>query len=97
MIRRISLLVAAAAPLALLVCGCSDDLVCPELQETPYISALVVQGADGRGEWTHVEVVCTADPVPESFGAIVGGEPLSVVVRPDGLGYLATLDADEIL
>lgn len=94
--RRITPLVAVAA-LVLLSAGCSDDIICPELQETPYISALVVQRSDGEGESTHVEVVCTADPVPAGFAAVVNGEVLPVVVRPDGLGYLATLEADEVL
>jgi hypothetical protein len=96
MTRRISSLVAVAAALVFLSTGCSDDLVCPELQEKPYISALVVQRSDGGDESTHVEVVCTADPVPSGFAAYISGDTLAVVVRPDGLGYLATLDADEI-
>ncbi|MCK4510777.1 hypothetical protein KAW64_03510 [bacterium] len=86
----------AVAAIVFLIVGCSDDLVCPELQETPYISALIVQRSDNGDESTRVEVVCTADPVPSGFSAFINGERLPAVVRPDGLGYLATLDADEI-
>jgi hypothetical protein len=95
MTRRIYPPIAVAAIIFLIV-GCSDDLVCPELRETPYISALVVQRSDDGDESTRVEVVCTADPVPSGFAAFINGELLPAVVRPDGLGYLATLDADEI-
>jgi len=97
MTRRISLSIAVAAVVVLLSTGCSDDLVCPELQQTPYISAIVVQESDGGDESTHAELVCTADPVPTGFTAFINGIPLPAVVRPDGLGYLATLDDDDVL
>ncbi len=97
MTRRISPLIAVAAVAVLLLTGCSDDLVCPELQQTPYISAIVVQESAGGDESTHAELVCTADPVPTGFAAFLNGIPLPAVVRPDGLGYLATLDDDEVL
>ena len=65
MTHRITPLTAVVIAMVALACGCSDDLVCPELVDTlPYISALVVQRAGGGDESTHVELVCTADPLP---------------------------------
>jgi hypothetical protein len=98
MIRRITPLVAVAITTALLVCGCSDDLVCPELVGTqPYISAFVVQRSDGEGGSTHAEVVCTADPLPSELITFINGRELHVVVPPYGLGVLATVDDDLVL
>ena len=97
MTRRISPLVAVATALVLLVAGCSDDLVCPEPEPTPYISAFVVQNPDGGDESTHVELVCTADPLPSNLAASVNGRTVPAGVSPDGHSLLATLDADEVL
>ena len=98
MTHRITPLTAVVIAMVALACGCSDDLVCPELVDTlPYISALVVQRAGGGDESTHVELVCTADPLPSGLVAAINAETLQVVVHPDGLGFLATLDADVVL
>ena len=96
MTLRISPLVAVATALVLLSAGCSDDLVCPEPEPTPYISALVVQ-TSGGDESTHAEVLCTADPLLSGFTATINGRTLPAVVSPDGLGFLATLDVDDVL
>lgn len=97
MTRRITPFVAAAVAIVLLVIGCSDDLVCPEPEPTPYISAFVVQNPNGGDESTRVELVCTADPLPSSLAAYVNGRALAAGVSPDGHGLIATLDADEVL
>jgi len=97
MTHRISPLVAVATALVLLVVGCSDDLVCPEPEPTPYISVFVVQNPGGGDESTHVELACTADPLPSNLAASVNGRTLPAGVSPDGHGFLATLDADEVL
>jgi hypothetical protein len=98
MMRRITPLVAAAIATALLVCGCSDDLVCPELVGTqPYVSALVVQRLDGEGGSTHAEVICTADPLPSELITFINGRELHVVLPAQGLGVLATVDDDVVV
>ncbi len=98
MMRRITPLVAVATTMILLACGCSDDLVCPELQDTlPYVSALVVQRSDGEEGTTHAEVTCTADPLPSLLIAFINGRELHVVVPPHGLDVLATVDDDLVL
>lgn len=98
MTRRITPLVAVATSMILLACGCSDDLVCPELADTvPYVSALVVQRTGGGDESTHAEVVCTADPLPTQLITFINGRMLPTVVPPQGLGVLATLDEDMVL
>jgi len=96
MTRRFCPLIAVAA-LVFLVVGCSDDLVCPEPEPTPYISAFVTQWSDGANESTRAEIACTADPLLSGFAASINGRTVPAVVRPDGLGFLATLDADEVL
>lgn len=94
---RITPFVAAPVAIVLFVVGCSDDLVCPEPEPTPYISAFVVQNPDGGDESTRVELVCTADPLPSNLAAYVNGRALPAGVGPDGHGLVATLDADEVL
>lgn len=96
--RRITPLVAAAIAMALLTCGCSDDLVCPELPGTlPYISALVVQGSSGEAGTTHAEVVCTADPLLSTLITFINGRELHVVVPSHGFDIVATVDDDLVL
>ena len=96
--RRIIPLLAAAAAVILLACGCSDDLDCPELVGTlPYVSAFVVQWSAGEEGSTHAEVVCTADPLLSVFMPFINGRELPVVGSAHGLDRLAELDDDLVL
>ncbi len=100
MMRRITPLVAAATALVLLSAGCSDDIMCPEVEPvdtTPYISAQVVQSSDGPDGSTHVEIVCTADPLPSLLIAFINGRTLPLAEPQDDLGLLAVLDDDLVL
>ncbi len=98
MMRRITPLVAAAIATALLACGCSDDLVCPELVGTqPYISAFVVQRSDGEEGTTHAEVTCTADPFQLGLITSINERDLHIVERPGALDVLATVDDDVVV
>jgi hypothetical protein len=99
MTRRLVPLVAAIAMSMTLVIGCSDDVVCPEPgpDALPHISASVVQGSDGRVEWTYAEVVCSADPLPSQFITSINGRDL-IVADPSGdLGLVANFDDDVIV
>jgi hypothetical protein len=85
---------------ALVVSGCSDDLVCPEHVDTgptPYISANVAQASTGDSGATHAEVVCTADTLPSLLIAFVNGRTIPPVVPPGGLALVAVLDDDLVL
>jgi hypothetical protein len=85
---------------ALAAGGCSDDLTCPEIQPEdtePYISARVEQGTDGRAEWAHADVSCTADPVPSLLIAFITGREVSTPAPYDGAGLRVTLDDDVVL
>ena len=100
MTRRAVLFTALAAVAILIVGGCSDDLVCPEVEPedtTPYIRAFVAQRSGVGDESTHAEVVCTADPLPSLLIAFVNGRTLPPVVPPNDLGLLAVLDDDMVL
>jgi hypothetical protein len=98
MMRRITPLVAVATATTLMACGCSDDLVCPELPDAiPYISALVVQRSGDEEGTTHAEVLCTADPLPSVLITFINGRELHVVVPPQGLDVLATMDDNLVL
>jgi len=100
MTRRITPLVAVATTLVLLSAGCSDDITCPEVgpaKTLPYISALVVQRSDDGDASTRAEVDCTGDPVPLHLAAVINERTLLAVERPDGLGFVATLDVDAVL
>ena len=91
---------AAAAAIAILAGGCSDDVVCPEAGQgstLPYVSALVVERSDGRLESTHVEIECTADPTPILFVPFVNGREIPRVDEDGTPGELAILDDDLLL
>jgi hypothetical protein len=92
--------IAALGVLAVLVvAGCSDDIVCPQFQQdvVPYISARVEQGSDGRAEWAHADVSCTADPVPTLLIAFITGREISDEAPYEGAGLRVTLDDDVIV
>ena len=100
MTRRFVPFAAAAAAVLLLAGGCSDDVVCPEgVQDgvVPHISAHVMQGSDGRAEWTHAEVVCSADPLPSILIAFVNGRELSGVGTSGDLALVRFFDQDVIV
>jgi len=99
MTRRLVSLVTAIAVSMTLVIGCSDDVVCPEPgpDALPHITACVVQGSDGRSEWSYAEVVCSADPLPSQFITSINGRDL-IVAEPSGdLGLVANFDDDVIV
>lgn len=90
----------AAAAVLLLAGGCSDDVVCPDVVQdgtVPHISAHVMQGSDGRAEWTHAEVVCSADPLPSILIAFVNSRELAGVETSGELGLVRLLDDDVIV
>lgn len=100
MTRRAVPFTVVAAVTIVIVGGCSDDLICPEVEPedtTPYIRAVVAQRSGVGDESTHAEVVCTADPLPSLLIAFVNGRELPPVVPPGGLGLLASLDDDAVL
>ena len=100
MTRRAISFTAVAAAAVLLAGGCSDDLICPEVEPadtTPYIRAFVAQRSGSGDESTHAEVACTADPLPSLLIAFVNGRTLPDVGPSDGLGLLAVLDDDTVL
>jgi hypothetical protein len=90
--------VAVAGSLGLIVMsGCSDDVVCPELPDVPraYVSADLVESAT-QSPATSIRVAATADVVPSLLAAFINDTRLTHV-QFDGLGQVATLDSDEVI
>lgn len=87
----------ALAAAALAASGCSDDVVCPNLepQAAVYVSAELVE-RDGQTPATYIGVAATADPLPSLLAAFVNGTRLPDV-QAQGLGLVATLESDVVL
>ena len=93
------LLASALAVIAALVTGCSDDVVCPDIdpvEALPYISAAVIERG-GAADSTHATVVCTADPLPVFLVAFVNARELDDVGSVGELGLAANLSDDIVV
>ena len=93
-------ILAAAVLTAAWLSGCSDDVVCPDIEPveaTLFVSASLTQSIDGRTETSFAEVVCTGDPLPSTLIAYINGRSLSDVGPAQDPGLRATFEDNVVL
>ncbi len=90
---------AGAVLVAILLAGCSNDIVCPinENESDPFIGASVLETRLVQGAHASVMVFCTSDPLPAIFVVSVSDRSISEITVGEPLGLVATLEEDAII
>ncbi|MFH1502238.1 MAG: hypothetical protein ABIG03_04250 [Candidatus Eisenbacteria bacterium] len=82
---------------ALVVTGCSDDVVCSE-ETTPYVSARVEEVGVSRAGSTYVHVYCSHDPLPGMLDVAVSDRELpDPAEAEDALGLFTSLSDTQVI
>jgi hypothetical protein len=92
--------IAAALVLAAAAAGCSDDVVCPidtAPDQTPFVSARVVEAALARGDTTWVQVYATADSLPTLLFVSINDRQIDSVTVDEDFGLVVSLEEDVIV
>jgi hypothetical protein len=97
--RGTAFLLAAIIP-AIVLAGCSDDVVCP-VDTTPgvepFVSARVVEISGARGDTTRVVVRAAADSIPTLLFVSINDRQIDDVTIGDDFSLVVGLEEDSII
>jgi hypothetical protein len=97
--RGATFLIAAIVP-AILLGGCSDDVVCPvdtTADIEPFISARVVEISDAGGDTTRAVVRAAADSIPTLLFVSINDRQIDDVTIDDDFSLVVGLEEDSII